>query len=169
MTAATERPTLSCSTSLECPGVSRPPGIQVQSPPPTQRGWARWIRRRAGSKGAAQKLGGGGGGSPAHPAPRRKPDLSCAGSRDRNLNRPGPTPLTCAGKQGPESGAGSERVWSFVLRSRVCRDTWPLWPYIRPSVWRPGHRSIRGWPGPRAPPHCRGAQCFPALPCTYTR
>ncbi|ELK05532.1 hypothetical protein PAL_GLEAN10023603 [Pteropus alecto] len=60
-----------------------------------------------------QKLGGGGGGSAAHPAPRRKPDRSRAGSRDRNLNRPGSTPLTCAAER-------ARSVFGPLFCSREC-------------------------------------------------
>lgn len=107
--------------------------------------------RRGRAGGGAPAVGGAGGvGVNVRPAPaaltqfHQKPEeevaepqrsrhrggsggQSRAGSRDRNLGRPGPTPLTCAGNPGPGApggdGAGSEHVWPFVRRGCVCPGT----------------------------------------------
>ncbi|KAM7154412.1 kunitz-type protease inhibitor 1 isoform 2-T2 [Molossus nigricans] len=66
---------------------------------------------------------------------------SRAGSRDRNLCSPSPTPLTCAGNRGPGGGAGSEHVWPFVPRSCVCPG--------RRHPWSPEASTVKVTPAGR--------------------
>lgn len=129
-------------------GIGDGAGSSPRGKGPGTWGCGRGARRGRASGGAPGVGGAGGAGVNVRPAPatltqfHQKPGEevakltrhrggsggpSRAGSRDRNLGRGGPTPLTCAGNPGPRARggdrAGSEHVWPFVLRCCVCRGT----------------------------------------------
>ncbi|XP_054572317.1 kunitz-type protease inhibitor 1 isoform X3 [Eptesicus fuscus] len=89
-------------------------------------------------------------------------DRSRAGSRDRNLSRPGPTPLTCAGRQRPRSPeAGPVKVTPVGRRATAPGKTMARAPAA--ALWLLCALGLAGTdagPPPTPPAQPAGAACL---------